>query len=222
MNDTQTDLVTGHDMNKVVTGVPVIVMAAGQARRFGAIKQLAKLGGQTLLDSAVEKAQVISNQVLVVTGAYREHILSALSRFAKAGVYDCYCPDWEEGMGTVLATAVRETLRLWPQSNGILVMLVDQPLVSADHLKTLIDAGQTSSSNVASSWGGNNMGVPAYFQKASFDALINLRGEQGGKRILVENDLIRVSCEYSQFDIDTPEDLQVVIDMINLQSGLSS
>ena len=85
---------------------------------------------------------------------------------------------------------------------------MDQPLVTAGHLKKILQAFQPGKrqiivSQTASGW----KGVPVLFDKFYFEELKKLRGENGAKTV-VQQHLERVTgvyCDDIPEDMDTPE-----------------
>ena len=113
----------------------VVVLAAGQARRFGSAKQLALFQGQTLLQGAVARAIAVgSQQVAVVLGAMAQQLTPALRQTPATLLIN---RDWEEGMASSLRAAANHALGRW---DALLITLVDQPAVTVSDLQRLQDA----------------------------------------------------------------------------------
>ena len=53
----------------------------------------------------------------------------------------------------------------------------------------------------------NNIGVPAYFPREYFGELLQLRGDQGAKKVLQNHKPYILNHEGSLIDVDEPEDL---------------
>jgi molybdenum cofactor cytidylyltransferase len=183
----------------------VLVLAAGAARRFGSPKQLARMGGESLLQQAVARATGIAGQsVSVVLGAHAAAIVPLLRHSAANVVIN---RGWEEG----LASSLRAGVAALPAgTEAVLVTLADQVAVTGFDLNRLIAAWrQQPDWIVAASYGGGT-GVPAIFPSHAFPALLELRGDVGARPVLhsMAGRCVRVPMPNAAIDIDTPEDLE--------------
>ena len=187
----------------VVKAVAVLLLAAGASTRFGSSKQLAKVGGKTLLQHSIDTAnEAIPGEVYVVLGANAERIAVEVSA-AKLIVNH----RWQEGIGQSLAVGVEH---LQHQYQAVLVLLADQARVQARHLKAMLKAFDDERIVCAHYQGAR--GVPAIFPNRYFDSLEQLSGDQGAKGILqkAEDSLVEMDLPEAAFDIDTVEDLSVL------------
>jgi CTP:molybdopterin cytidylyltransferase MocA len=185
----------------------VLVLAAGAARRFGSPKQLARLGGESLLQRAVARATEVAGQsVSVVLGAHAADIVPLL-RHSAANVV--IIRGWEEGLASSLRAGVTQ---LPAGTEAVLVTLADQVAVTGFDLKRLIEAWHRQPDwIIAASYGGGT-GVPAIFPAHAFSALQELRGDVGARLVLhrMADRCVRVAMPNAAIDIDTPEDLQQI------------
>lgn len=180
----------------------IILLAAGESKRFGAPKQLAELGGKSLLRRTVETAlESHLGPVNVVLGAVDQPCREALAGIPVNIVFN---PAWREGMaGSIVAG-----LRPWMGGSldGVIIVLADQPGVNASHLRDL-EAASLSNAIVASRYAGQ-LGVPAWFSATKFDDLLRMEGEQGAKAIISrEPEVAWVDLPSAALDVDTPADL---------------
>jgi CTP:molybdopterin cytidylyltransferase MocA len=171
-----------------------VVLAAGGSTRFGSPKQLARIGGETLLERASRAAREAGcSPVVVVLGASSDLIQRSC---LLSDVQVLLNEDWRSGMGSSISCGVR-TLR---DVDGCVLMTCDMPRVSAEHLRLLMASGDVT----ASAYAGRN-GVPAYFPVLMFEELMKLQGDAGAR------DLLRtarcVELEGGEWDVDTPDDL---------------
>jgi len=91
----------------------------------------------------------------------------------------------------------------------MLILLADQPMISATHLHALIAAWSGDEQEiVATSYAGVN-GVPALFASGCFSSLAALRGDQGARTLLSDARFTvrTIACEEAAIDIDTVDDL---------------
>ncbi len=173
------------------------ILAAGASTRLGEAKQLARLGGETLLERAVRTAvEAGCEPVLVVLGARAEKIRSACDL---RGAQIVLNPDWQSGM----ASSVHAALAALPaEGDGLVLLACDQPAVTAEHLRRLMAAGGENA--VGSRYAGRT-GVPAYFPAILFGELARLSGDQGARSLLSQSPAIDLPG--GELDVDTAEDL---------------
>jgi molybdenum cofactor cytidylyltransferase len=183
-----------------------IILAAGQASRMGTLKQLLVFDGHTLLERAIKVARECQfSPILVVVGAHAEQVQSAIAKHPVVVVSNS---QWQSGMGSSITSAMRHLQQLETDSAGVMILLSDQPLVSAQDLsqmKRTLFAG--SAPIVAAEYGGSP-GVPAAFKRQMFGRLASLSPEAGAKRLLesTEWSVVRYPLPTAAVDIDTPDD----------------
>jgi molybdenum cofactor cytidylyltransferase len=182
--------------------VAAIILAAGASTRMGQPKQALNLGGERLLERAVRVAeQAGCVPVVVVLGASAEMILAECSLDHATVVMN---PEWREGMASSIRCGVR---RVAGECDAALLMVCDQPAVTADHLRKLVDrcTDRCIGGPVASSYGGR-LGVPACFPASHFGELLLLHGDSGAKHLLESTPGIDLAG--GELDIDTPLTLE--------------
>lgn len=176
-----------------------IILAAGKSERFNGPKALAEWRGQSLISRAVEMAnQAVGENVLIVWGAYEiPEIQNAHSVFND---------QWPLGMGASLSCALRWLEEHSHKPDGVLVMAVDQPLITADHLKALVEKGKELSLSVLTS-NGQVDGPPAYLLRKDYMALLNLKDDRGAKAHLDTYTKLEIAPHVFA-DIDTQADME--------------
>jgi len=189
----------------------IVVLAAGEARRFGACKQLVAFQGKPLLQHVIDAALALPHKrLMVVTGKYDQEIRKAFEGGLVVGAEQVYNPDWPEGMSSSIRLGCQ---LLASDCDQILVLLADQILVSADELHSLIDG--TDSDGIACAGFSGTVGPPALFGRVFYSELLSLDAENGAKRILTnpKNHVRVVPIVSAGWDIDTPEDLENLSDV---------
>jgi molybdenum cofactor cytidylyltransferase len=182
----------------------VVVLAAGASTRFGSPKQLVRLNGRPLLHLAVSRAVEVAGQsVTVVLGANAVELAPLLRHTPAAIVVN---RDWSEGMGSSVRTGVS---RVPATADAVMLMLADQPAVTAEDLRRLISTWRRQPQCIVAAHYAGTAGVPAIFPREDFTALAGLRGDAGARALLKRGGerLIRVPLQSAEIDIDTPEDL---------------
>ena len=179
--------------------VAAIILAAGASTRLGEPKQLVLLGGERLLERAVHVAQQAGcDPVVVVVGAHAERIVAQCCLDSTRTVVN---PDWREGMASSIRCGLGQ---LDASPDAAILMTCDQPAVTADHLRALMQAGIDAP--VASHYAGRR-GVPACFPAANFVELSLLAGDEGARRLL--RSALTIELVGGELDIDTPQTLAV-------------
>jgi molybdenum cofactor cytidylyltransferase len=187
-----------------------VVLAAGGASRFGSLKQLARLDGQSLVSRAVSHSrELLGAEVSVVLGAHAARIAASFEaqrtdRAKSAGIL--VNRGWREGIASSIRLAVR---RLSPHCDGVLLVLADQPLVTAAALRRLIHAWRRRPLRIVASQYRGVTGAPAIFPRRCFDELLALRGDSGARSIIRRHagEVVRIACPQAAIDIDHPRDL---------------
>lgn len=189
--------------------IATIVLAAGRSRRFGSPKQLAVLDGRPLLAHAIDKAiAVATGPVIVVLGAHRRQLMELCNGRPVSVVVN---ERWQSGMAGsicrgISAAASDESVA------AALVIVADQPLVTAGDLTRLIGTWIASGTAAAAATFEGTIGTPAIFSRELFPALLALKGDRGARSVLAASrSVARVEMPSAAVDVDTPGDLDALI-----------
>jgi molybdenum cofactor cytidylyltransferase len=95
-------------------------------------------------------------------------------------------PDWEQGMGSSLTVGLQALEAPATESlDAVLVLLCDQPLVTAAHLRTLFDRYAADKNPVvASEYSPDVLGPPCLFARPFFGKLRAVSPAQGARALL--------------------------------------
>ena len=217
--------------------VCVCVLAAGRSQRMGAPKLTAPFAGTTLLDRALDAACAGGvGHVAVVTGANRSGVQAVMAAHASAAapggdlpaVCEVHNAAWEQGQGTSVAAAARHAAA--HGFDALLLMVADQPFLSAAHLQALVRASAADHAGVGGpatgegalpgapalpaaylSCVGERCGNPCLFDACCYDALMALDGDEGARAVLRGSPGLQVArvpfADALLFeDADTPAD----------------
>jgi molybdenum cofactor cytidylyltransferase len=179
-----------------------LVMAAGDASRFGSPKQLAELNGKLLIEYILDSAKpVFGPDLYSVLGANTEQINTIIKDRAQI----IFNPNWQQGLGTSIAAGIA-FLSEHADYDGVIIVLADQYRISTDDLAYLCE--QFSEDMIIATEYGKTAGVPALFPRKYFTALASFSGAKGAKSLLNSDtpDVQRITMSSARFDIDTPED----------------
>lgn len=185
------------------TELHALVLAAGASRRFGAIKQLARIGEEPMLLHAMRSASAAADRTWVILGAHAEELATLLER---APVTVCVNANWPEG----LASSIRVGIERLPDCcGGALLALGDQALVTAEDYARLAHIWRGAPQSIVAARYGASPGAPAIFPRRLFGELRRLAGDAGARALLREHadEVLEVPMPNAGVDIDTPADL---------------
>ncbi len=192
--------------------LPAIILAAGASRRLGQPKQLAFIAGETLLARTVRVVRESrAEPVIVVLGAHQASIVSEIDLGRVQVVTN---PDWEQGIASSIHAGIQAVQQSCAKAAAVLLLVCDQPRLSAGHLQRLIGAHlEAAEPTIVASRYGGIAGIPAIFPVSQFGKLLMLRGDAGARYILRKPDcpMVAMDFEGGEVDIDTPEDLEMVL-----------
>ena len=182
-----------------------VVMAAGDARRFGENKLASTFDGKTLIRRALEAVPAEEFFRIAVVTQYPE--MEALAaEFGFIPVRNPH-PDWG------LSHTVHLGLDALGSCDAALFQVSDQPLLRRESIRAEVEFfRQHPTSLVALSRGGVR-GNPCIFPAAYFPELLALTGDHGGSSVIRRHEeellLLEVPAEELE-DIDTPQALRAM------------
>lgn len=185
--------------------IPILLLAAGNSSRMGQPKQLLPWGSQTLIEHQIQTLLKTGHPVHVVLGSNSNLIILVIAQYE----VDIFInPDWESGMGSSISFGISEIIQKFPNANGVLITLLDQPLISTSYLEKMLGSYQPGSQQIivsrsASGW----TGVPVLFDKCYLMELTELSNDEGAKKITkrYEENVILLEGGELLEDMDTPE-----------------
>ncbi|MFO8145785.1 MAG: nucleotidyltransferase family protein [Bacteroidota bacterium] len=195
---------------KTNTKIGVIILAAGSSSRLGYPKQLVEFKGVPLLQQSIDVAESLKfDAKILVLGAKEEEINKKINSRSFELVIN---ENWEEGMSTSIRKGLSEALKLEKELEHILILLSDQPLITKEKIKELIEVQLKSKQQGTFSEYAGDVGVPAIFSREIFSELKKLKGDQGAKK-LIHNTGFQfgtVQFENGNFDVDTTADVELL------------
>lgn len=183
-----------------------VLLAAGESSRFDPEnKLLADLRGKPVVWHAAHTLVAAPlDPVIAVVGHEADRVRAAL---AGLGVEFVENPDYAAGQ----ATSVRAGLRAVSDADAVLFALGDMPFVLPRTVEGLIDAYRAGVGDALAAAYKGRRGNPVLFGSRRFDALADVEGDAGGRRILLDCEdaaLIETGDPGVRIDIDTPGEFE--------------
>lgn len=178
---------------------------------MGRPKQTLRFRGESLLRRAARAALGAGcRPVVVVTGANAE-----LSRRELDGldVREVWNPRWEAGMGSSIRAGVEGLVGADANTEAAVLLLCDQPHVTAAVISGLVAAHRATGKPVVASTYGGGFGAPALFSRTLFAELARLEGAAGAKQVIKRHaaEAHFLPFPRGEVDVDTPDDLSRLI-----------
>ncbi len=192
---------------------PAIVLAAGGSTRSNTPKQLLTFRGTSLLRHAVEIALGSGcRPVHVVLGARGCRLAEAIRGLPVVPVHN---PRWDTGLGSSIRCGVRAALIAEPDLEAVILMTVDQPLVTSAVIEQLVSCYREGNPPAVACSYESTLGVPALFDRALIPSLLALKGDRGAKEVILgQGDAVTLfQCPEAGYDIDTESDLPELPEM---------
>lgn len=186
------------------TNIGVIVLAAGASSRLGKPKQSLLYKGKTLLQHTISTALASPAQPVVVVLGANEEVLETKDSDVQVVVN----AQWQEGMASSIRCGLEAFTRRSSTADGIILMVCDQPFVTAMLLNHLVEAHQKTGKPIVASGYDNTFGPPVFFHHTFFEELRTLTGDTGARSIVRRHKDAAEIIPFPQgsFDIDTEAD----------------
>ena len=162
-------------------GCAALVLAAGRGRRFGSDKRVAVLpGGKRLLETTLARVMEAFDDVWVVLRPGDDP--AALGVDPRVTVVRAERAD--DGMGVSLAAGIRVVAGT-SDAVAVAVLLGDMPWIEVETLVKL--KGLAGTERIVVPVFEGKRGHPVVFGKCFWGDLMDLEGDQGGKRVIDGN-----------------------------------
>ena len=180
--------------------IGAVVLAAGEGRRFGGVKQLAVVDGRPLVSHAARAVAALSPRV-VVLGHAAEQVREGADL---CGASVVVCRDWAGGQSASLRCGVAA---LGPVDAAV-VVLGDMPGVTHAAVDAVVAAWDGVADAVRATYSGRPA-HPVLLGRALLDRVGELRGDAGFRALLEDARVIAVEAGHlaDPADIDTREEL---------------
>jgi molybdenum cofactor cytidylyltransferase len=216
------------------SSIAALILAAGSSSRMGGgrHKLLLPLGDRPVLAHTIEATLASqARPIVVVLGHQVEQVRDQISPYLdRPDVFSIENTDYLRGMSTSLRAGIQALIdrenKDGPPGHslaGVLIMLGDQPLMTARILDTLIASKHTTGKRILIPFYNGERGNPVLFDASLFPELLEITGD-GGARSVIERHRsevarIELGASMASFDVDTWDAYQEVVAEWERQRG---
>jgi molybdenum cofactor cytidylyltransferase len=197
-----------------------IILAAGEATRYGSPKQLLDWKGKPFVRHIAETALHAGLEpVVVVTGYRHADVESTLKDLPVSIVHN---PDYQQGQSTSIKTGVNlldsanEFSRGRMGIGAAIFLLADQPQIPVEVIRALTEShAQELAPIIAPLVLEERRANPVLFDRVTFADLQQLTGDIGGRAIFSKYKVKYMPWhdDILLLDVDNPEDYQRLVDI---------
>jgi molybdenum cofactor cytidylyltransferase len=165
-----------------------VILSAGESSRMGSPKALLPFRGSTFLGHLLEVIQQSKKDAQsgkeigctrIVLGAHTKEITAKIPLDDSAIVLN---PQWQEGQLSSIKQAIRSLKEV--QTEGIILFLVDHPLVSAELVGELVRQFYASGRSIVLPKFRGKRGHPVIFAARLYAELLAAPVEQGARAVV--------------------------------------
>lgn len=187
--------------------VPAIVLAAGASSRMGRPKLTLTIDGKTLLAHTLAAVRTSSvSEVVVVLGADADRLLPSVPT---EGVRIVVNSAYREGMSGSIRLGLRNAAT---SADAYLIVLGDEPFVSAKTMDRLIDTWRTGGPQAIIPTFRGRRGHPILVDRRLAPRIETVTGDTGYRILFQTTGVLEVPVEDPGIlvDLDTPEDVEAL------------
>jgi molybdenum cofactor cytidylyltransferase len=156
-----------------------VILSGGASRRMGSPKALLSYQGRPFLEHLLDVARHPKIGVRrIVLGADAEPIAKEVDLSPEEIVVN---EEWEKGQLSSMQAAIRS---LPPGTDGIILLLIDHPLISSTLVGELVEAFYTSRKAIVLPVYEGRRGHPVIFSSALYPELMNAPLETGARSVV--------------------------------------
>jgi molybdenum cofactor cytidylyltransferase len=187
----------------VIEPIAGIILAAGEASRYGEPKQLLPWHGKPLVWHVAQKALRSGlAPVIVVSGAYTDILRPALQDLPVDIIHN---PEWRQGQSSSIKAGLNH---LQTPGGGAIFLLADQPQVPEGLIRALVEIHSQTLSPIVAPLVQGQRANPVLFDRTTFKDFEGLSGDVGGRKLFSKYrpQWVEWHDELPLMDIDSPAD----------------
>jgi len=211
-----------------------IILAAGSSSRMGGgrHKLLLPLHDRPVLAHVIDAALASqARPVVIVLGHQAEQVRTKIVAYT---IYPDLIivenPHYLQGMSTSMHLGIQvltsNDYKKHKSSYAIdsaLIVLGDQPLITARVIDSLITTYRNTGKRIVAPLYDGKRGRPVLFDKSYFPELLEIAGDEGGRKVLERHredvEVVEMSDTVANFDVDTWEAYQQVLEAWELKKS---
>ncbi len=184
-----------------------VILAGGASRRMGAPKALLSYQGRPFLEHLLDVARHPKIGVRrIVLGADAEPIAKEVNLSSDEIVIN---DQWEKGQLSSIQAALRS---LPPQTDGVILLLIDHPLISSTLVGELVESFYSSSKPIVLPVHEGRRGHPVIFSSALYQELLDAPLETGARSVVWahagEVQIVQTSEEGCVLNLNDPDTMK--------------
>jgi molybdenum cofactor cytidylyltransferase len=192
--------------------ITAILLAAGESRRMGKLKQVLPLGDKTLVEHCIDNLLASrADDVIVVTGHRESEVRAAIG---KRRIRIVRNDDYERGMASSIKCAVKEVS---DSAQACIISLVDQPRIDPATINSLIDAYTGGAALIVIPTFEGKGGHPILFDRSLRQEILDMDDKIGLRQVVQahRDSTMRVEvCNSAVLeDCDLPEDYERISEL---------
>ena len=163
------------------------------------------------MQHSIDMTLTLGMDTFIVLGANGEKIQKQVKTYDAKIVKN---EEWNEGLSSSIRQGLEGVLSSNPNTEAVILVLCDQPFLSAEVLRQILEKYQETGLPIVHCHYGETSGPPTLFHRSMFPYLLELKSVQGAKKVVdrFPDQVALVDFPQGSLDIDTPEDYQQLID----------
>lgn len=187
--------------------INLILLAAGNSTRFNGNKLIEMINEKPMYMNVIEKVIKLKfNKIILVT--QYEVIKEALLNYPIEVVMNN-----ESALG--ISHSIKLGINADLEADAYMFMVCDQPFISLKSIEKLINSYIKGNKGMACATNDGNLGNPTIFSAKYKEALLNLKGDVGGKAVMKKHledlERVEISDKAELMDIDSREEMEKLI-----------
>ncbi|MBV9020541.1 MAG: nucleotidyltransferase family protein [Ktedonobacteraceae bacterium] len=200
-----------------------IILAAGSSSRMGEGRHKLQLplGNRAVLLHGLDAALASqARPIIIVLGHQADQVRILLANYSIHTITIAENPNYMQGMSTSIRVGIQALIDsndaiLRAPTDSALILLGDQPLITQQIIDTLIATRRDTGKRIVTPLYQGKRSSPTLFDASLFPELMQLTGDEGGRRLLeryrADIATVEVGDAMASYDVDTWETYQQVL-----------